>query len=218
MKEQISEQDVHEIKANVEKIASFQLGAFGIAIGIVWLLLGVNKLLEILEQQLSIMHEKPYNIEISLAHLVFLILIMSGGILIGYYQYQFYNRKFGAWFPSVLGTKRDRLFFAIALPILLIAFFAQELSGTSFPWMASAFGILYSIGGLMEKPPRLYYPAIALTMMIVSFLPFLMGADGETVRVVTYAAFGFSLIFTGWLDHRNLMCLHHSLSGEKEVH
>jgi hypothetical protein len=215
MKDQNSLQDVRGIKERVEKMASFQMGAFSIPLGIIWLLLDGNILLNVLERQFSLDYEKPYNLAISLAHVVFLFLGMVGGILIGYFQYQFYNRKFGTWFPAVLGTKRDRLIFAIALPILLFAFFMQERSGTTFPWMALTFGILYTISGLMEKPPRWYYPVIALTMMTVSFLPFLMGADSETVQAVSYAAFGSSLIFIGWLDHRNLMRVSHALQEEK---
>src|SRR4030042_3656438 len=102
MKEQISQPDVHEIKAKVEKMASYQMGAFGIPIGIAWLGMGIYKLLLLLEGQFSLFKEKPYNIGISLAELVFLFSIMIGAILFGYFQYRFYNRKFGAWFPSVL--------------------------------------------------------------------------------------------------------------------
>jgi hypothetical protein len=76
------------------------------------------------------------------------------------------------------------------------------------------FGISYSAGGVLEKPqPKWYYPVIALPMMGISFLPFLYGissADSAWTRIACFGAFGLTLIFTGWIDHRNLLRIHQS--------
>jgi hypothetical protein len=209
MKEQNSIKDLYEIKGKVETLGAFQMGAFSIPIGLLWLFLGLNDLFYLLENQFSLFKEKPYNIEISLAHVVIIIAAMAGVILIGLRQYNFYSSKLGAWLPSFRMTKRQGLVFAIVLGILLLCWMVQEMPGTIFPWLGLGFGILYSAEGVMDKPRRKwYYPAIAMPMMGLSFLPFLFGissADSPWTRIACFVAFGLTLILTGWIDHRNLM-------------
>jgi hypothetical protein len=207
MEKQLSSADVHEIKARVEKMAAFQMGAFGITVGIAWVGLAISEFLLHLDSQIPLLREKPYNIEYSLACIVLLICGMVVTVLVGYYQYRFYTGRFGTWLPSIVTTMTQKWIFTAGIAVLLVALFLQEMSNAVFPWIPAAFFVMYFYQGLADKPRRWYYPAFATIMIAVSFVPFLAGAEKEIVNSASYTAFGLFLLITGWIDHRHLMGL-----------
>jgi hypothetical protein len=215
MKEQISTKDLLEIKGRIQALSVFQSGAISIPLGVLWLGLGMTDLLDTADRKFHIFAEWRSGI-LNFDLFLFLPALLIVTVLIGFYLYSSYNREFGTWLPY-LGMPIRFLVMSVVLGATLgIILFLQYLLTPTFPWLGLAVGIIYSALGVMEKPRRRYYPAIALTLMGVSFLPLLFGADGMWTRNVCYITYGLTLVLIGWIDHRNLIRLHLSLTEEKE--
>ena len=213
MKEQISTGDLIEIKRRAEALAAFQMGATLIPIGILWLCFGAINFLYIVERQFALFENVDYRI---ILHLVqgFLVFATAIGTTIAFLlQYYYYSRKFGTWVPSLCMQIRNVLMFVAIMVIFLLILIVHYWQSPTFPWLGLAFGVTYSLLGVTTKPPHRWYAvAIALIMMGVSFLPFLLGGDGLWTRIACFGACGLTQVLTGWIDHRNLMRIHHSLT------
>jgi hypothetical protein len=213
MKEQNSTKDLLEIKGRVQALSTFQIGAISIPLGILWLIIGLVNLLFIVDLPILVSSEaKGRGFLLLIVVLFYCFSILLGVILIGFLQYSYYTRKFGSWLPYLGMPIRFIVMGVVLLAILTIIMVLHYLLRPTFPWLGLSVGIIYSALGVMEKPRRRYYPAIALPLMGVSFLPFLLGADGLWTRIVCFLTYGLTLVFIGWIDHRNLMRLHQSMT------
>ncbi|MBN1438572.1 MAG: hypothetical protein JW929_04105 [Anaerolineales bacterium] len=202
---------VEVIKERVQKLYMYQIGVLSLPLGLLWLGLGSGGLIDVLERRVALFADPNYSLILHLgqALVMFVMMIVAGAA--GYALYSSYSGKFGAWAPY-FGVPRKYwvvvAFFVILFAAVVILHCWLE---PVFPWLGAAVGLSYALQGLLDKPKRWYYPAVALTLAAVSFLPLLSGADGTWTRAVCFLTFGLTLVFLGWLDHVNLFRIHRSL-------
>jgi hypothetical protein len=213
MKAQLSTPDVQEIKQRMEALSTFLIGTVSIPLGVLWVVLGVVDALYIVERRLPYFEEDPvFSLFIHIVQLGLLAPASLGTVLVGVLLFIFYRRKIGICLPHLEMPKRYAAFGAIVVSIIAVLLIVHYAVEPVFPWLGiMAIGVFYSVAGAFGKPRRWYYPAIALAMTGVCFLPLLLGGDGLWMRVVCFLAYALTLLCLGMLDHRNLMRLHRSL-------
>jgi hypothetical protein len=208
MKEHVSAQYIKDIKERMEAMSTFLLGLISLPLGVLWLGLGMIDLFYIGERQFPLSAgwlSGIVHIVLQLVQLSLFFPVVIAALLVGTLLYFFYRgRKIGTWLPHLGMPARNWILTIAIIIIFTVALILHYLFEPGFPWLGLVFGVLYSAGGMMGTPRRWYYPAVALIMMGISFLPLLLGGGGLWTRSVCFLTYGLPLVFTGWLDHCNL--------------